>query len=207
MLQKKNKRVAMSKKDQEKWDRKYREHPRLREPRPPMPWIEELIDAVEEARALDLACGTGRNALALAQKGWRVKGVEISPVALQILTEAARETGLQNRIDTKLIDLEHFTPAPGSYGLILMCNYLDRELIRRTIPALHSGGLYLVETYMEHPDNEKKEANPDYLLRPGELREIFAPKKGWEILRYEEFWNEGYEMHQMRKQAILARKR
>jgi len=195
----------MSKIDQEKWDRKYLEHPRLREPRPPMPWVEELIPAVEEARALDLACGTGRNALALAQKGWRVEAVDISPVALQILTEAARETGLSDRIDTELIDLERFTPPPCTYDLILMTNYLDRELIRRTIPALRSGGLYLVETYMEHPDNEKKDANPDYLLRPGELIEIF--RDGFDLLRYEEFWNEGYETHRMRKQAISVRKR
>jgi SAM-dependent methyltransferase len=194
----------MSKKDQEKWDRKYLENPRLREKRPPLRWIASHVGSGEGKRALDLACGTGRNAIALAEKGWRVEAVDLSPLALQILTEHAEEAGVREAIDTELIDLDKFDPEEKRYDLILMANYLDRGLIARLIPALKGEGLFIVETYMEHPDNEKKEANPDYLLKTGELGRIFA--EGFEILAYEEFWNEGVEMYRMRKAGIVARK-
>jgi SAM-dependent methyltransferase len=192
----------MAQSDQEKWDRKYLENPKLREERPPVRWIERFVPD-REGYALDLACGTGRNAVALARRGWRIKAVDLSPVALQILTEFAEAAGVLERIDTELIDLDVFVPEK-QFDLILKTNYLDRDLIRRTIPSLKSGGLYIVETYMEHEGNEKKDSNPDYLLKPGELRGIFS--EGFEILHYEEFWNEGYEMYRMRKQAIVARK-
>jgi len=203
MLHTKRKEKQMSQKDQEKWDRKYLENPKLRQERPPVRWIKRFVPEEREGHALDLACGTGRNAVALARKGWRVEAVDLSPVALQMLTEFAEATGVLDRIDTELIDLDAFVPEK-QYDLILKTNYLDRDLIRRTLSALKSGGLYIVETYMEDPQNGKKDSNPDYLLKPGELRTIFS--EGFEILHYEEFWNEGDEMYRMRKQAIVARK-
>ncbi len=195
----------MSQRDQEKWDRKYLENPALSEPRPPLGLIDTWVPPGDgNSQALDLACGTGRNAIALARKGWEVEAVDLSPVALQILTEAAEAAGVLASIRTEMIDLEAFRPPANSYDLILKANYLDRSLIRRTIPTLRPGGLYIVETYMHHADNAKKDANPDYLLAPGELKTLFA--EGFEILHYDEFWNESYEMHRMRKQAIVAKK-
>jgi len=194
----------MAKRDQEKWDRKYLENPRLREQRPPVRWIGSHAGDGTGRIALDLACGTGRNAIALARNGWRVEAVDLSAPALQILTEHAEEAGVREAIDTRLIDLETFDPDEKRYDLILMANYLDRELIRRTIPALADGGLYIVETYMRHPENEKRDANPDYLLSPQELKRIFA--EGFEILDYQEFWNENHALHRMRKAAIVGRK-
>jgi 2-polyprenyl-3-methyl-5-hydroxy-6-metoxy-1,4-benzoquinol methylase len=200
----KSRGVDMSKTDQEKWDRKYLDNPRLREKRPPIRWIERYATAGEGKEALDLACGTGRNAIALAEKGWRVEAVDLSPMALQILTEHAQEAGVLDRLETECIDLDTFAPEERSYDLILMANYLDRELITRLIPALEPDGLFIVETYMEHPGNEKKDANPNYLLKAGELLQIFA--EGFETVAYDEFWNEGCEIHRMRKAAIVARK-
>jgi SAM-dependent methyltransferase len=194
----------MAQKDQEKWDRKYLENPKLREKRPPVRWIGSFGHDGAGKLALDLACGTGRNAIALAENGWRVEAVDLSPLALQILTEHAEEAGVREAIDTELIDLDRFDPGEKRYDMILMANYLDRELIGRLLPALKHGGLFIVETYMEHPDNEKRDANPAYLLKARELREIFS--KGFEILEYGEFWNEGCEIHRMRKAAIVARK-
>ncbi len=194
---------TMSQKDQEKWDRKYLENPRLREPRPPLRWLEDPRLSAP-GLALDLACGTGRNAVALAQKGWKVDALDLSPVALQILTETAEAAGVRESIRTGLIDLDGYEAPSERYDLILIANYLDRELIRRVASALKTGGVLIVETYMEHPENEKKDSNPDYLLQPGELPRL--PGQGFETLLYEEFWNEGYEMYRMRKAALIARK-
>ncbi|ADV46393.1 class I SAM-dependent methyltransferase [Nitratifractor salsuginis] len=194
----------MAQKDQEKWDRKYMENPRLRTPRPPAKSLERL-PAHQPGLALDLACGTGRNTLALARRGWQVDAVDLSPVALQILTEQAQQSGLADRIRTSMEDLDTFSAPEEHYDLILMTNYLDRELIERIIPALKRGGIFVVETYMQHPDNEKPNGNPDYLLQPGELPRLLGIE--FELLHYEEFWNEDYEMYRMRKAGVVGKKR
>ena len=193
----------MSQKDQEKWDRKYLENPALREERPPSRWLEEYIPKAKGGPALDVACGTGRNTLWLARHGWKVDAVDISPVALQILTEAAQKEGCAEKITTYLIDLDRFVPPRKSYDLIVKTNFLDRPLIGELKELLKPGGYFVVETYMDHPDNEREDANPDFLLQAAELPLIF---NDWEILAYEEYPNENFEMHRMMKAGIVARK-
>ena len=56
--------------------------------------------------------------------GFEVDALDISSVALETLDEH----GYTN-IKTKQTDLEGFTPLENSYDLIVMTNYLDRELI------------------------------------------------------------------------------
>ena len=193
----------MSQRDQEKWDRKYLENPSLREERPPSRWLEEYIPETEGGQALDVACGTGRNTLWLARHGWKVDAVDISPVALQILTEAAQKEGVSGMITTYLIDLDRFVAPRESYDLIVKTNYLDRPLISELKKLLKLGGYFVVETYMDHPENEREDANPDFLLQAAELPLIF---NDWEILAYEEYPNENFEMHRMMKAGIVARK-
>ena len=194
----------MSTADQEKWDRKYQENPALRQKRSPSPLLERYVPAQAGAKALDVACGTGRHALWLAKRGWKVDALDLSPVALQILTERMQEEGVREKITTLLRDLDDYAPEPESYDLIVMANYLDRPLIRRLQSALTPGGLFFLETYLEDPANEKKNANPAFLLRPGELPQIFA--EGFEVLAYEEFPNESFEMFRMMKAAIVAKR-
>jgi SAM-dependent methyltransferase len=190
----------MSEFDREKWNRKYREKPTLLTSRPPAPMVEAYAHAAQGREAIDLACGNGRNTIYLASKGFHVDAVDISAVAL---------ADLQARIEQPEIhlieaDLDSFTPQQEHYDLAVMTNYLDRELIRRTAEALKKDALFIVETYMAHPDNEKRDSNPDFLLQPQELKTLFA--QGFEIVAYEEFWNEPHELYKMRKQGIVAKK-
>ena len=57
---------------------------------------------------------------------------------------------------------------------------------------------------MQHPKNEKKGANPQFLLAPNELPTLFH--EGFEILAFGEYPNESYEMYRMYKQGILVKK-
>lgn len=191
----------MADKDREKWNRKYTDMQDLLQKRPPSPIVERFYTEVSGRQALDLACGAGRNTLFLAEKGFRVDAVDISEVALDALRE--RVSGLDVRIIEA--DLESFVPEKDRYDLIVKTNYLDRALIERAKTGLVPGGIFVVETYMEDSANEKQDSNPDFLLRKGELQEIFA--EGFEIMLYETFWNEGYEKYRMKKAAIAARKK
>jgi len=192
----------MSEQDKKKWDKKYSEMADLLEERPPSKLLTAHFREVKGEEALDLACGSGRHALFLAQKGFHVDAVDISEVALKRLGD--RMGG--ERITLIETDLDHYEPDTDSYDLIVMTNYLDRALIERAKSALKPGGIFIVETYMHDPHNEKKDSNPLFLLKERELLDHFE-KETYEILEYREFWNEEYEKYRMKKEGIAARKK
>ncbi len=193
----------MADRDREKWDRKYRENPILREERSPCRWLEEYVPEGDgKSVALDVACGTGRNTLWLARHGWYVDAVDISPVALDILKERAKEAHLDERITCRLVDLDRFEAPRPDYDLIVKTNYLDRPLIADLQTRVRPGGYFIVDTYLDHPDNERETFQSDFLLQAAELPLLFAD---WEILAYEEYPNED-ETHRMMKAGIVARK-
>ncbi len=190
----------MSELDRKKWQKKYEEQPQLLTREEPAVFVRRYALEGEGKRAVDLACGGGRNTLWLARHGYEVDALDISETAIEALEK--RSEGLP--VHPKVVDLDSYRPPKGRYDLVLMVNFLGRDLLRRTADALGPGGLCIVETYMKHPENEKP-GNPDFMLEPGELKRLFA--EGYEILGYEEFWNEPDELYRMRKQGIVARKR
>jgi len=194
----------MSIADKEKWDRKYIDKPRLLKPRAASPAVERHALKGAGLRALDLACGAGRNTIALAEAGYTVDAVDIAEVALKRLALHAAERGLTEKVSPKLLDLDDFRPEPALYDLIVMSNFLDRALIERTKAGLKRGGLYIVETYMEDDENEKRDSKASNLLQAGELRSIFA--EGFKELYYDEYKNEDYEIYRMKKQVIVVEK-
>jgi len=191
----------MSDSDRNKWNRKYREKPTLLGPRPPSPMVEAFAFRTEGRNAVDLACGNGRNTLFLATNGFHVDAVDISSVALKDLQNRVKE------LDVTLYenDLDTFVPKTNRYDLAVMTNYLDRALIMRMAEALKQGSVFIIETYMVHPENEKKDSNPNFLLAKEELLTFFDDR--FDILEYREFWNESHELYRMRKQGIAALKK
>jgi len=190
----------MSEFDRKKWNKKYSEKPALLEKRPPSPIVAQYFQKAEGRKALDLACGNGRNTLFLSENGFHVDAVDISSLALENLQERGKDLN----ISLYELDLDHFIPKENTYDFALMTNYLDRALILRTAKALKTKALFIIETYMEHPQNAKKDSNPDFLLQKEELKTLFD--HNYTILAYQEFWNEGHEIYKMRKQAIAVQK-
>jgi len=188
----------MSQADKIKWDKKYTDKPQLLDLRPPSPTLTRFAASAPGRRALDLACGAGRNSWYLVQQGFCVDAVDIADAPLVRLQE--RIKGLC--VTPVQADLDDFIP-DKTYDLIVMANYLDRALIERMKRYLNPGGLFVLETYIDHPDNEKKDSDPSFLLQPGETTKIFS---GWEILCNEVFKNEPYELYRMYKQGCVARK-
>jgi SAM-dependent methyltransferase len=80
-----------------RWEERYRTHERPEEDfaTAPTPLVAETASRLAPDRALDLACGTGRNAIWLAQNGWKVTAVDSSPTAIEILIQRATESGIQ----------------------------------------------------------------------------------------------------------------
>jgi 2-polyprenyl-3-methyl-5-hydroxy-6-metoxy-1,4-benzoquinol methylase len=85
--------VLMSQADRKKWDRRDREGAYLERVRP-AELLVEWLPRLRQGTALDLACGAGRNALFLAQSGFSVDAVDISPVALERARASADSLGV-----------------------------------------------------------------------------------------------------------------
>lgn len=195
----------MSDQDRQKWDEKYRKKRELLKPRDASANIKQFVEPTVDAKALDLACGAGRNAIYLAKLGYEVDAFDIAAAALDALVEEAHREEVYGLVNAELVDLDTFTPAQESYDLIIMMNFLDRALLERAKFGLKSGGLFIVETYMDDDANEKESSSAENVLREGELKTLFG--EGWELLYYDEFENEVYELYRMQKQVIVARKR
>ncbi len=195
----------MSEQDRKKWDEKYRTKQQLLKPREASENIKKFVKPTVGGKALDLACGAGRNAIYLAKQGYEVDALDIAEAALMALTAEARREEVGLLINSRLIDLDSYTPPKESYDLIIMMNFLDRGLIMRAYEGLKRGGLFIVETYMDDDSNEKEGSSADNLLKKEELKIIFGEKD--EVLFYDEFENEAYELYSMQKQVIVVRKR
>ncbi|WP_424686388.1 MAG: methyltransferase domain-containing protein [Halarcobacter ebronensis] len=187
--------------DKEKWNKKYKNTPELLASRPQSYKLSNVINYAKGLNALDVACGSGRNSIFLANNGFNVTSIDISEVALNSLNEKNNP-----KIKTQLVDLDTHKFDENSYDLIIMTNFLDRKAIPKLVNALKKDGVLFIETYMFHEENEKPPSNPDFLLKEGELKNFFDEKEV-EIIEYDEFFNESFELYKMRKQAIAIRKK
>src|ERR1700730_9282870 len=88
------------------WDERYKSGARRAEDldASPTPLLMESVEKLSAGSALDLACGSGRNALWLAEQGWSVTAVDGSPVAIEILRSRDSESGVI--VSTSVADLE-----------------------------------------------------------------------------------------------------
>jgi tellurite methyltransferase len=149
----------------EKWDRKYRE----RDFSPvPSRIVREYYHRAPVGRALDLACGIGRNACFLAEKGFEVDAVDISEEGLR------RFVCRHPAIHRICQDLDTFRIRPGIYQLIINIRFLKRRLFPALQNGLGPGGLLIFETYLREQDPAAANRfQPGHLLRDGELRHAF----------------------------------
>ncbi|MBI5746516.1 MAG: class I SAM-dependent methyltransferase [Nitrospirae bacterium] len=132
----------------------------------------QLLPLLPKGRALDIACGEGRNAIFLAQNGYDVDAVDISTVALERVAEAAKLA----RVKVNLIqaDLENYEIPAGTYDLIINFNYLQRSLVPAIKMGLKKRGAVIFETYTLEQQAIGHPKNPDFLLKPNELLHLFS---------------------------------
>jgi len=127
-------------------------------------------------RALDLACGEGRNAVWLAQRGWQVTGVDFSQVGLDKAARLAEQRGVW--VGWQRADLVDYVPAPAAFDFVAIL-YLHivgaamRDVLRRGAAALASGGTLLV---VGHDPTNIQEGyggpqDPAILMTPDEIAE------------------------------------
>jgi len=147
----------------------------------PSPWVHRFAAHLPDGGAiLDLACGKGRHTRLLLAVGHPVLAVDRD---LSGLADLADAPGLE----TRELDLEDGQPLPFAarkFAGVVVTNYLHRPILPALVQAVAPGGLLLYETFARGNERFGKPANPDHLLKPGELLE--AVSGALRVLAYED---------------------
>lgn len=157
----------------EDWDRKYASAELLWGKRPNRVLVAEASE-LPPGRALDLACGEGRNAVWLAEHGWDVLGVDFSEVAIAKARTRAIATGVD--VEFRCADLLDLVPESGAYDLVIVF-FLQLPASERTVvlgraaTALAPGGtlLALGHDVTNLTDGVGGPSDPSVLYTPDEL--------------------------------------
>ncbi len=167
----------------DQWDKRY-SRPSFVFGKSPVRFLAENYEYIPyEGTVLDMGMGEGRNAVFLAQKGYRVTGVDISSVGVKKAYMLAEEFGV--KFKGVVASLNDYKIVPASYDAIICFYYVDRSLIEKMKTWLKPGGIIMYEAYTTNQVKNKKspEYNPDYYLKEQELLTMFP---GMRVLKYEE---------------------
>src|SRR6185312_12078429 len=169
------------------WNKKYSEgsHSSL-EPDPFMvSAYDEFLSGSAPGLALDVAGGVGRHSIWLAQRGWRIKLLDISDVGIKQAEANAKSTGTAASIYLEVRDL-HVMQDLGreQYDLVVVFFFLQRDLFPAVAAALKPGGLLIYKTYTAEQKNfAGGPSHPMFLLEPNELLHAFS---SMHVLHYHE---------------------
>lgn len=198
------------------WNRKYREgsHTSLS----PDPFLlasySEFLADTQPGVALDVAGGIGRHSLWLAERGWRVKLVDISGVgvnlaqenfhrrrylhvvgsnrpAIEVLEEPTFSLAVEHpalfteQLETEVLDLSRIHDlGHEQYDLILVFFYLQRSLFPALFSALRPGGFLIYKTYTT--DSRRLGRGPTHPLHLLQPNELLRAFQSLRILHYHE---------------------
>lgn len=134
----------------------------------PSAWVRRWAALIPAAgRVLDLACGAGRHAIFLAERGCRVDAVDLDLEASAPVRASAGVTWRQHDLEQ-----DDWPFAPASYAGVVVSNYLHRPLFPHLLEVLLPGGVLIYETFALGQERYGRPRNPAHLLLPGELLEF-----------------------------------
>ncbi len=175
--------IKTSQDSKTQWDEKY-SRPTFIFGKSPAAFLAENYQYIPfEGTVLDMGMGEGRNAVFLAQKGYKVTGIDISSVAVKKAYLLAQEFGV--KIKGVVASLKEYKIQPNSFDAIVCFYYVDKSLVEKIKTWLKPGGVLIYEAYTVRERAKKKRQSPDdeNYLREQELLRLFS---GMRVLKYEE---------------------
>lgn len=170
----------MSAKDRLKWDARYSAQASLGVHETD-PFLDEWLAQASPGRALDIACGSGRQAIQLAMRGFAVDAIDISAVALELARQAASAGGVSiNWIEH---DLDDRLPVRGPYQLVIQMHYVDVAVTKSVPPLLAPGGLFICQQHLQSTQAVAGPQRAAFRVAPGALP-LLVPQL--DVLHYAE---------------------
>jgi tellurite methyltransferase len=123
-----------------------------------------------QGKALDLASGPGTNALFLAQHNLESHAWDISSIAIEKLKEISSSLNLD--INTEVRDVVSSPPEENSFDVIVVCHFLDRQIMPEIIAALRENGLLFYQTFTRTRVQESGPSSDKYRLGKNELLDL-----------------------------------
>ncbi len=163
----------MALEDKQKWDKKYSSTEDIKSN--PIDLVKYYYKLAHRGLALDIACGTGRHSIFLAQNDFEVDALDISSTALENIQNCAN-------IYPREVDFDNHKLTTNCYDLVVCTYFLDRDIIEDIYNSLAPNGVLIYETFLSHENNQFQ--NGKFLLQKGELKELF---RDLDIIFYEEW--------------------
>lgn len=172
------------------WNRVYTENP-FRFGKAPLTFLQNSLNRLQKGKVLDVAMGEGVNSVYLAQKGMKVTGFDISPVAVEHAHNLAKESGVT--IDAKVCNLDFYLWNLMEFDSIIMTFFKPSipRYYSEMIRSLKQGGTLLIHSYGTEEMTQalsQDEAFKDYYFK---ANEILHQLKGMHILYYNEDKQDG----------------
>ncbi|SDU45372.1 Tellurite resistance protein TehB [Desulfobacula phenolica] len=157
---------TLTEQDRKKWNSKYLKNIGNSDP---SEILVKYVSLAPKGKALDIACGNGRNSRFLAQKGFQVDAVDISNIAMSHLADK------DTRINVICQDIDSWQIPQNRYQIIINIRFMDRRLFPMIQKGLKSGGVLIFESFID----EKKE----YCVKQNEFLHAF---ESFHVVYYEE---------------------
>jgi len=160
----------VSAEDRERWDNKYAQSTGPGVPGLPK-HFEPFAKRFGRARsALDIACGTGRASVWLAQQGVRVVGYDISPTAVAQASALAVKHDVAHLCRFAVADFDDGLPEGPRVDLVFCNMFRSTRLDGPAMDRLNRRGLLALAAL-----SEVGGAPGRFRVKPGELVDAFSP--------------------------------
>ncbi len=193
------------------WDRRYAAADRIHATPVPNRFLVSEISGLTPGAALDVACGAGRNAVWLAQRGWRVTGVDFSGVALGMARTLAASHGVE--VDWVESDVVGWTPPTRAFDLVCVL-YLQlpaaerRAVLRHAVDALRRDGTLLVigHDLLNLTEGWGGPTSPEVLFTPDDIAADVGDLRIEKAARMRRLVEEGGVRHEAIDALVRARR-
>jgi SAM-dependent methyltransferase len=185
------------------WDERFRRGEYPQDP-DPSPLLRAYVDAFPDGRAMDVATGTGRNAVLLAEAGYEVEALDQSRAGLRLTRENARDRGVADRLSLVQTDLPSHAFPTERYAVITVSFYRAVDRFPALKEALAPGGYLFVEHHLRSTDHTPSGPKTDrYRFGANELLHACLDLT---VLYYDETTEERPDDRRRASARVLARK-
>jgi SAM-dependent methyltransferase len=168
----------------------------------PAPVLRQYVDTFPDGRALDIATGTGRNSVFLAEEGYRVDAIDRSREGLRVARENAEKRGVEDNCTWIRADALTYAYPEAAYDVITCQSFRILDRLTDVKAALSPGGVLYYQDHLRTSEGVDYGPPPERRLGANDLLRACLDLT---VLHYREFRN-GEDGHRGAHAQILARK-